>query len=147
MFYFSPGVQVDMHEKMRTPSKFAWQKSAAVKLLRRLAVWFAICLMPFSAYAQVAKTAQVTVDAKAIELFPSTPVFVAGAGNVTSFFSTFNGNTGTLLIDVAHGGVVSGELRPRAGAVGLYEGGYAQATPVALLDYGSYVVSIPTTDA
>ena len=93
------------------------------------------------------KTAQVTVHGKAVQLLPSSPVFVIGVGNVTSYFSTYNGSSGALLIDSSSGGVVSGELRPRSNSPGTYEGGYAQSTPVALVDYGSYAVSIPQTDA
>lgn len=81
-----------------------------------------------------------------MQLTPSNALTVTGVGNVTTYFSTFNGTFGTLLIN-SQTGVVSGELRPRSTTAGLYEGGYAQATPLLIVDYGSYSVSIPTTDA
>ena len=99
-----------------------------------------------AAHAQT-KTAQVVVHGKSVQLLPSNAIFVTGLGEVTSFFSTYNGATGAFRIDTAKGGLVSGELRPRAGTNGLYEGGYAQATPLVLWDYGSYTVSIPLSDS
>ena len=82
---------------------------------------------------------------KSVSLQPSDAVQVPGVGAVTSYFSTYNGSSG-LLVD-SRTSTVSGELRPRANNAGLYEGGYGQSTAVALVDYGSYAVSIPTTDA
>ncbi len=92
------------------------------------------------------KTLQIVVHGKSVQLRPSNPTQVPGVGTVTSYFSTYNGNAGSLLID-SRTSTVSGELRPRASTPGLYEGGYGQVTPVAVVDYGSYAVSIPTADA
>jgi hypothetical protein len=77
---------------------------------------------------------------------PSNPLSTPGVGSVTTYFSTFNGSSGTLLIQSSTG-IVSGELRPRSSTPGLYEGGYAQVTPLVIVDYGSYTVSVPTTDS
>lgn len=97
---------------------------------------------PAIAFAQ--KTATVAINGDSVQLQPSTVQFVSGYGNVTAYFTTYNGNGSPL---IGSGGVVSGELRPRVGAPGTYEGGYLVATTVATIDYGPYTVSIPTTDS
>ena len=91
------------------------------------------------------ETASVIVHGKSVQLQPSAAVFQTGYGNVTNYFSTYNGPTASLLIN-SGSNVISGELRPRSGSTDIFEGGYAQYTPVAAIDYGSYTVSIPTTD-
>jgi hypothetical protein len=101
----------------------------------------------FSLLHAQTKTAPVIVHGKSVQLLPSTTVAVVGVGNVTAYFSTYNGSSGALLIDNARGGIVSGELRPRTSTPGLYEGGYAQSTPLIVVDYGSYAISIPTSDS
>ncbi len=99
-----------------------------------------------SANAQ-SKSAQVFVHGKSVQLLPSSPLRVVGFGDVTTYFTTFNGTSGSFLIDSARGGIVSGELRPRTTTAGLYEGAYAQATPLLIVDFGSYAVSLPTADS
>lgn len=91
------------------------------------------------------KSVSVSVHARSVQLQPSAPTFVTGVGNVTTYFSTYNGSAGDFLIDMS-GGYVSGEVRPRSGSGTLYEGGYAQATPLQAIDYGSYTVTFPTAD-
>jgi hypothetical protein len=98
--------------------------------------------IPVAAFAQ--KTASVFVNSNSVQLQPSNAQFVTGFGNVTAFFTTYNGNGSPL---VSSGGAVSGELRPRSGSPGTYEGGFIIATSSATIDYGPYIVSIPTTDA
>jgi len=92
------------------------------------------------------ETATAVVYSESLQLMPSQPVLVSGVGDETVYFSTFNGTAGAFLIDTSQGNTISGELRPRAGAPGLYEGAYGIATPLVELDYGSYVVTVPTTD-
>jgi len=92
------------------------------------------------------RTAEAIVHGRSVQLSPSNVLRVPGVGDVTSYFTTFNGTTGSFLIDAARGGVVSGELRPRANATGVFEGAYAQSTPLLVVDYGSYAVSVPTSD-
>jgi hypothetical protein len=106
---------------------------------------FVCTVVSETAFAQ-SRTASLVAHGKSVQLLPSTPIFVTGVGSVTSFFSTFNGATGPFLIQSGTG-IVSGELRPRSTTPGLYEGGYAQATPLLAVDYGSYILSIPTTDS
>jgi alpha-tubulin suppressor-like RCC1 family protein len=113
------------------------------RIIRTIVLLFLVAFFQSGAVAQ--KTAQAVLTGKSLQLLPSEPVFVAGAGNVTAYYSTFNGTSGSFLIGT--GGIVSGELRPRATAPGLYEGAYLEATPLASVDYGSYVVSFPQTDA
>lgn len=93
------------------------------------------------------ETATALILSKSFQVLPSQAQFVAGVGNVTSYFSTFNGTAGSFLVDSAHGGVVSGELRPRSTTAGIYEGAYEEATPLSVIDYGSYAVNVPTTDS
>lgn len=90
-------------------------------------------------------TASVRLESKAIQLLPASPLFIAGTGNVYTYFSTFNGSSGLFLMD-RPAGYVSGELRPRTGAPGIYESAYFQSTEVVQLDYGSFAVSLSTTD-
>lgn len=94
------------------------------------------------AFAQ--KSASVVIHGASIQILPSNAQFVAGIGNVSAYFTTYNGSGSPL---ITSNGIVSGEIRPRAGSAGIYEGGYLVATPVASVDYGSYAVSVPTTDA
>ncbi len=103
---------------------------------------FLLLAIPAAAFAQ--KTASVIVNGDSVQIQPSSAQFVAGVGNVTAFFTTYNGS-GSPLIN--SDGNVSGEIRPRTGAAGTYEGGYVVATQVAIIDYGSYAISVPTTDA
>jgi len=102
-------------------------------------------LMAGSARAQTAKSASATINAKAIQLLPSSPSNVTGVGVVTAFYSTFNGS-GAFLID-SRGNYVSGEVRPRAGSASLFEGAYLLATPVATIEYGTFAAAFPTTDS
>lgn len=103
----------------------------------------AVCVTELTAQT---RTAEAVVHGRSVQLLPSNALRVPGVGDVTSYFTTFNGTTGSLLIDTARGGLVSGELRPRASASGVYEGAYAQSTPLVVVDYGSYAVTVPTSD-
>lgn len=96
---------------------------------------------------EAAQTAALVMDSKAVQLLPSSAVFVAGYGNVTTYYSTFNGTTGNFLIDSSRGSAVSGELRPRTNSNSILEGAYGQATELAVIDYGSYALTIPTSDS
>jgi len=92
------------------------------------------------------RTAEAIVHGRSVQLSPSDVLRVPGVGDITSYFTTFNGTAGSLLIDTARGGVVSGELRPRSNATGVFEGAYAQSTPLVVVDYGSFAVTVPTSD-
>lgn len=87
------------------------------------------------------------MNATAVQLLPTAYGPVPGLGTIQTIFSTYNGAAGPLLYDSAHGNVVSGELRPRAGAAGVYEGGYQQQSQTSVVDFGSYTVNVPPTDA
>ena len=115
-----------------------------LKLKLRFQFFLAFALGSTNIIALAANSAALVIYGKSVQLLPSTPANVSGYVNVVTYFSTFNGTYGGLLIDSTSGSV-SGELRPRSGSVGTYEGGYAQAN-TSILDYGSYTVSIPTTD-
>ena len=108
----------------------------------KTACLLSLLLSASCAFAQ--KSASVMINGGSIQILPSNAQFVAGVGNVAAYFTTYNGSGSPL---VTSNGIVSGEIRPRAGSAGLYEGGYLVATPVASVDYGSYAVSVPTTDA
>jgi Immunoglobulin domain/Ig-like domain CHU_C associated len=110
----------------------------------RLQLLLALALVSTNIVAIAANSAAIVLYGKSVQLLPSTPANVSGYVNVVTYFSTFNGTSGGILVDSTSGGV-SGELRPRTGSIGIYEGGYAQAN-TSLLDYGSYTISIPTTD-
>jgi hypothetical protein len=105
------------------------------------------CIVFIHALQAEQKSVQVVIHSRAVQLLPSSPVFVAGVGNVTTYYSTFNGTAGLPLIDTSNGGVVSGELRPRLNSNGIYEGSYGQVTDLFVIDYGSYAITIPSTDA
>lgn len=106
-----------------------------------------IALLDVSWVAAQTRTAEALVHGRSVRLLPSNAVRVPGIGDVVTYFTTFNGTTGSPLVDSARGGVVSGELRPRVATSGLFEGGYAQSTPLVVVDYGSYVVNVPSSDS
>ena len=113
-----------------------------MKPMFRLSVFYFAVLMNVAMASQ--KTAVTSIYCQSFELLPSNPEFVVGVGNETAYFSTFNGTAGYFL--VSSGGYVSGELRPRSGSPGIFEGAYETVTPLAITDYGSYAVNVPTTD-
>jgi len=107
-----------------------------------------ICCITFVGALQAAqKSAQVLIHSRAVQLRPSSPIFVPSLGNVTTYYSTFNGTAGLPLIDTFNGNIVSGELRPRLNTNGIYEGSYGQATALMAIDYGSYAIAVPPGDA
>lgn len=70
-----------------------------MKFWCQLTAWVAGLSLPILAYAQGQKTAQVNLNGKSISLADSSPAFIPGVGDVTTVFSTFNGATGSLLIN------------------------------------------------
>jgi len=71
---------------------------------------------------------------------------VAGIGDVTTFFTTFDGTSGLPLFDT-NSASFSGELRPRAGQSGTYEGDYLNFNPPArIVAYGFGILVITPTD-
>lgn len=77
------------------------------------------------------------------QLLPSNQLATAAYGNVTTYFSTYNGPSGSFLLDSSSNGV-SGEIRPRQGSVGVYEGAFAQGNSSAYVNYCYYQVNFPT---
>lgn len=105
------------------------------------------CLIVFFASQQICaqetKIAQVSLNGKSVQLLNSSNAFILGVGDVATTFSTFNGTNGSFLTS---NGVSSGELRQRSSATGIYEGAYQRFTLLSTFDYGSYALSVPTTD-
>ncbi|MBK8479547.1 MAG: immunoglobulin domain-containing protein [Opitutaceae bacterium] len=106
----------------------------------------AVALVCASPLAVAQQTAAVSATAKSFQLLVSDPFYAPAYGNLYTYFSTFNGTTGEFLIDSLHS-ATSGEVRPRANTPGVYEGAYGQATRSQYVDYGSFTLTIPQTDA
>ncbi len=120
--------------------------SSPARSILKLASVLAWALAATASQAQT-HTASVTLDCQSIDLYPSAAAPAAGSTNVVTYFSTFNGTYGGFLTD-PNTGFVSGELRPRSGSPGVYEGAYSfVGSSGTLIDYGSYTVTLPTTDA
>ena len=120
--------------------------STIVRSLLRLAIVSVSGLAGVSLPAQT-HTASAVLHSQSIDLFPSSPAPAAGSSSVTTYFSTYNGVYGDFLNDPNNGGLISGELRPRSGSPGVYEGAYAFVSSGTQIDYGSFTTSVPTTDA
>lgn len=120
--------------------------STIVRSLLRLAIVSVSGLAGVSLPAQT-HTASAILHSQSIDLFPSSPAPAAGSSSVTTYFSTYNGVYGDFLNDPNNGGLISGELRPRSGSPGVYEGAYAFVSSGTQIDYGSFTTSVPTTDA
>jgi hypothetical protein len=97
------------------------------------------------ANALYAKTASMLLFGKSFQMSVSNPVSVPGYGDVRTYFSTYNGVSGNLLIQSGTN-IVSSEVRLRANTSNVYEGGYAQATVLGIIEYGSFALSVPTLD-
>lgn len=65
------------------------------------------------------------------------------------FFTTYDGKTNVFPLSYTVNGqlYLSGELRPRAGQLGVYETDYANYTNGVLASYGSIVLNLPTVDS
>ena len=92
------------------------------------------------------ETASTVIYNQSLQLLPSNPYAYPGLGNLTEYYSTFNGTAGIFLVQTGSSTAVSGELRPRVGSPGVFEGGYGVSNSLGIIDYGSYTVTIPTTD-
>lgn len=114
-------------------------------MVRRLALVLLGAGLAGTSLAQ--ESAPATLTSLSVQLQASNPTAVSGLGSVINYFSTFNGATGPFLVDAAHANTISGELRPRAGAPGVYEGAYQEQSNSSVVDYGSYTVTVPTADA
>jgi hypothetical protein len=95
----------------------------------------------------ITRTVQQQEIGRSVMLADSDTVFVPGLGQVFASYSTFSASgSGT---DRNTTGALSynNELRPRAGSVKDYEANFVRRTPLGLVDYGNFVVSLPTDDA
>ncbi len=95
------------------------------------------------------RVASTTVTNRSLQFLPTAPVFVLGYGTVQTYFTTYDGRSGFSYYDRVSGGILlGGEVRPRAGALGVYEADYGTYSLVGiLLDTGSFAFQIPTTDS
>ena len=74
---------------------------------------------------------------------------VAGLGTVTTYFTTYDGSSGTPWHDVLPDGswVFSSEFRPRSGVPGVYEDDYLTVSSIyGAFAHGSVVATLPTED-
>ncbi|MEI6467087.1 MAG: immunoglobulin domain-containing protein, partial [Verrucomicrobiota bacterium] len=94
----------------------------------------------------ITRTVQQQEIGRSVMLADSDPVFVPGLGQVYASYSTFSASgSGT---DRTTSGALSynNELRPRAGSAKDYEANFVRRTPLGMVDYGNFVVSLPTND-
>jgi len=99
-------------------------EAGAAEATNALLYWFinvsALCLLSTSGGA--AETAAIRATSRSLTQNSITRS-VAGVGDVTTFFTTYDGTSGLPLFDT-NSASFSGELRPRAGQPGTYEGDY-----------------------
>ena len=102
-------------------------------------------LLPAAA-AQTTNTAPIAGWCRSLSLDSGDALKLGGES--TAFFSTYDGVTNSLLVDSRSSiSIVSDELRPRVGVPGVYETDYGLFRPlVGFLEYGSLVLTLPTTD-
>ena len=94
----------------------------------------------------ITRTVQQQEIGRSVMLADSDTVFVTGLGQVFASYSTFSASgsgtdrttTGALYYNY--------ELRPRAGSAKDYEANFVRRTPLGMVDYGNFVVSLPTND-
>jgi hypothetical protein len=100
-----------------------------------------------AATPSITRTVQQQEIGRSLYFDPSDTVFVPGLGQVTSRYSTFSSNGSGTNRTTNGTSYFNAEVRPRAGSVKDYEGNFERSTPVGLVDYGNFVVTLPTGDA
>ena len=65
----------------------------------RLQLFLALALVSTNIVAIAANSAAIVLYGKSVQLLPSTPANVSGYVNVVTYFSTFNGTSGGILVD------------------------------------------------
>jgi hypothetical protein len=116
-----------------------------VKKIAFLFVCLAALVFGGRSFAQnITNSATFTGNCRSISL--NTATFTSAGSQI--FFTTYDGKTNVFPLSYTAGGqlYLSGELRPRAGQVGVYETDYANYATNVLASYGSIVLNLPTLD-
>lgn len=107
-------------------------------------------LFPADSHAHP-KQATVVANCRSLFFNQTTGQFnkVRGIPQATNFVTTFDGASGVPRFEVLGNGSqrFSGELRPSAGQPGVYQADYITYGPTNILEYGSFTLNLPTTDA